>query len=331
MSALTGFYSPDDTPIRDLDTTSRFLYSARSVILVISAQAAIIAGLLAAEIGRFQWLDFMGVLSGLVVAHMISNLSNDYFDFKHGRDTSDSPRMRYTLHPLANGVLDRRTLLIGLAALGAIGAAITLYFVVQRGWVAAAFAAGGISLMFLYDAAPTPLKSIGLGELAVMIVWGPLMIGGGFAMITGQLSADAFWASIPYGLGVMTILIGKHIDQATFDSRHNIRTLPVLIGAKIARILDIFALVAIYAIIIALIYLERLTPFAAFVVISVPRAVRAIRVLSHGVPAAPPKSYLGWPLWFHRVCLEHNRLFGWTYIAGLAAAAAWTRCIPNAS
>jgi len=36
---------------------------------------------------------------------MISNLSNDYFGYKRGHDTPDSPRMRYTVHPLASGVL----------------------------------------------------------------------------------------------------------------------------------------------------------------------------------------------------------------------------------
>ncbi|HEX8306431.1 MAG TPA: hypothetical protein VF612_16275 [Jatrophihabitans sp.] len=27
------------------------------------------------------------------------------------------------------------------------------------------------------------------------------------------------------------------------------------------------------------------------------------------------------PLWYHRVCLVHNRLFGWLFIAGLAVGA----------
>jgi 1,4-dihydroxy-2-naphthoate octaprenyltransferase len=40
-------------------------------------------------------------------------------------------------------------------------------------------------------------------------------------------------------------------------------------------------------------------------------------------PAAPPEGYVGWPLWYHRTCLVHNRLFGWIYILGLAAGAAW--------
>ena len=82
VGAFTGFYKPGIQEVQSLDAVSRFLYAARSVILVISAQAAIIAGLLAAAVGRFRWGSFMGVLSGFIVAHMISNLSNDYFGFK---------------------------------------------------------------------------------------------------------------------------------------------------------------------------------------------------------------------------------------------------------
>jgi 1,4-dihydroxy-2-naphthoate octaprenyltransferase len=319
--AFTGFYRPGVEEFTDLDVVSRFLYAARSVILVISAQAAIIAGLLAANAGRFAWPEFLGVLIGFVVAHMISNLSNDYFGFKRGHDTPDSPRMRYTIHPLASGVLDTRTLVTGLAILGAAGVAIMLAFIAERGVVAAAFAGAGVALLFLYDAAPVPLKSVGLGELATFLVWGPLMIGGGYAMITGELGAGAFAASIPYGLGVMSILTGKHIDQMGFDSGRGIRTLPVVIGERAARILVIAAILAMYAIVAALIALGALTPFAAVVVVAAPRALRALAVMGRPRPAAPPEGYVGWPLWFHRACLGHNRLFGWAYIGGLAAGA----------
>jgi 1,4-dihydroxy-2-naphthoate polyprenyltransferase len=323
IGAFTGFYKPGAQEVRGLDAVSRFLYAARSVILVISAQAAIIAGLLAAAVGRFQWGSFIGILIGFVAAHMISNLSNDYFGFMRGHDTPDSPRMRYTVHPLASGVLDKRTLLIGVAILALIGASLTTYFIFERGWLAVAFAASGISLLFLYDAAPTPLKSIGLGEFAVFLVWGPLMIGGGCAMITGQVSADALLASIPYGLGVMTILNGKHIDQMDFDSGKAIRTLPVMIGERAARVLNVIAIIAMYALVAVLIFFGRMSLYLAVIVVSLPQAVRALRIMSRARPAVPPPGYVGWPLWYHRVCLQHDRVFGWTYIAGLAAAATW--------
>jgi 1,4-dihydroxy-2-naphthoate polyprenyltransferase len=321
--ALTGFYKPGIHDVANLDAATLFLYAARSVILVISAQAAIIAGLLAIDAGHFDWRNFSGVFIGFVVAHMISNLSNDYFGFISGHDTPDSPRMRYTVHPLASGVLDRRTLLTGLAILAAVGLGITAYFTVERGWIAVAYAAAGIALLLLYDAGPAPLKTIALGEFAVLLVWGPLMVGGGFSMITGQLSVNATLASLPYGLGVMTILMGKHIDQMSFDSRRNILTLPVLVDERAALALNIAAIVAIYTIVVALVGLGRLTPFALAVFFAAPYGVRAVKLMSQPRPATPPDGYIGWPLWYHRGCLEHNRVLGWAYIGGLAAGAAW--------
>ena len=321
LGAFTGFYRPGVEEIRRLDAVSKFLYSARSVILVISAQAAIIAGLLAAADRQFTAPAFLLVLAGFVTAHMISNLSNDYYGYKRGHDTPDSPRMRYTVHPLASGVLDARVLGAGVAILAAIGTGITAYFIVERGWLAAAFAVAGIALLLLYDAAPLPLKSIGLGELAVFVVWGPLMVGGGYAMIAGHVSAEAFYASVPYGLGVMSILVGKHIDQAEFDADRRIRTLPVLLGEKSARVLNAAIIVLMYAVAAVLIASGRLTPFAALIAVALPRGVRAVSVMSRPRPAAPPEGYIGWPLWYHRACLEHNRLFGWSYILGLAGRA----------
>lgn len=231
--------------------------------------------------------------------------------------------MRYTVHPLASGVLETRTLLTGLAVLALIGTAITAYFIAERGWLAAGFAAAGIALMLLYDAAPVPLKSIGLGELAVFLVWGPLMVGGGHAVITGQVSAEALAVSIPYGLGVMSILTGKHIDQMEFDVGKGNRTLPVLLGEHGARVLNRAVIAFIYVLIAALIALGLLTPFAVVVVLALPRAWRAWSILGRSRPPAPPVGYVGWPLWYHRVCLEHNRRLGWLYILGLAAGALW--------
>jgi 1,4-dihydroxy-2-naphthoate octaprenyltransferase len=323
VGAFTGFYRPAREEIQGLDSVSKFLYAARSVILVISAQAAIIAGLLAAADREFHWGRFIAVLVGLVVAHMISNLSNDYFGFRQGHDTPDSPRMRYTVHPLASGVLQTRTLVLGLAALAVIGIGITVFFILDRGWLALAFAAAGVTLLVLYDATPVSLKSIGLGEFAVLLVWGPLMVGGGYAMIAGHVSLDAFLASIPYGLGVMSILVGKHIDQLDFDSSKGIRTLPVLLGEKASRALNIATIVLMYGVVAAMIALGRLTPFAALVVIAAPRCVRAVRVMARLPPSTPPAGYVGWPLWYHRVCLQHSRLFGWLYILGLAVGAIW--------
>lgn len=321
LRAFVGFYPPRDERAKDLDPVAKFLFSARSVILVISAQAALIAGLLALAAGRFAPGAFLLVLVGFVTAHMISNLSNDYFGHLRGHDTPDSPRMRYTMHPIASGVLDARTLAVGLGILAAVGTAIVVFFWVARGPLALGFAVAGLALLYLYDAAPRPLKSLGLGEIAAFLVWGPLMVGGGYFVIAGQLSTEAFLIAIPYGLGVMSILMGKHIDQAGFDRGHGHRTLPVVLGDRAARAVNRAIVAGMYLIVGTLIVLGRLTPFAAIVAAALPRGLGALSVMASPRPEAPPPGYVGWPLWYHRVCLVHNRQFGWLYIAGLALGA----------
>src|SRR3954447_21248978 len=136
VSAFTGFYPAQAEEFGHLDPITRFLYAARSVILVISAQSAAMAGLLAATDRRFEVAPFVLVFVGYVVLHAISNLSNDYFGYRRGHDTVDSPRRRYTLHPIASGAVTPRLLVGGLAVLAVLALLIAGYFVALRGWPA---------------------------------------------------------------------------------------------------------------------------------------------------------------------------------------------------
>lgn len=320
--AFTGFYPANAEDLAGVDPVARFLYSARSVILVISAQAAVIAGLLALTAREGHLVTFLLLLLGYLVLHAISNLSNDYFGYRRGHDTADSPRRSYTLHPVASGAVSPRLLVTGVGVLAVIAVAIGGYFIALRGLPALWLTLAGALLLYSYDAAPKALKELGLGEVASFVVWGPLMVAGGFYVITGRWSTAAVLVSLPYGLGVASILIGKHIDQRVFDVTHGQRTLPVLLGERGARALDRTVVVGMYAMTLIAVAVGSVTPFVALVVLALPRAVRALRRLSQPAPVEAPAGYVGWPLWHHRACLVHNRLFGWLLIAGLAAGAA---------
>jgi 1,4-dihydroxy-2-naphthoate octaprenyltransferase len=322
IGAFSGFYPAQADEFSHLDPVTRFLYASRSVILVISAQSAVIAGLLAATDRHFEIVPFVLVLVGFVVLHAISNLSNDYFGYRRGHDTADSPRRRYTLHPIASGAVTPQLLVGGLIVLAALALGIAAYFVVLRGWPALVLAAIGAVLLYAYDAAPRALKELGLGEVAAFVVWGPLMIGGGYYVITGRWSADAFVASAVTGLGVASILIGKHIDQRGFDTTQHQRTLPVVLGERYARALNQAVVAAMYVVTAAAIATGALSPFTAVVLLAAPRAAHALRLMARPAPAEAPPGYVGWPLWYHRACLVHNRAFGWLYIVGLAVGAA---------
>lgn len=203
--------------------------------------------------------------------------------------------------------------------LGSIAAAIGVFFILERGLIAAIFFAAGFLILFLYDAAPRSLKAIGLGELACLLVWGPLMVGGGFYCLTGTYSWKPLVAGIPYGLGIAVQLVGKHLDQLKFDGSHNLRTLVVILGEKWSRRLNQIGVVIMYLLIVGMVADRILTPFALVVFLNVPAAWGIFSACGRPRPQEAPAGYVGWPLWFHRLNLVHNRRFGWLYIAGIAA------------
>jgi 1,4-dihydroxy-2-naphthoate octaprenyltransferase len=318
--AIKGFYRPEDPVAKD-DFVARFLFSARSIILVISAQAAAIAGLLSYINGAFNSLYFILILIAFVAIHAASNLMNDYFGFLRGHDLPESPRRRYTLHSLADKILTKTQVKAAIGLLLLLNGFIAVFFTMIRGPDVLVFAAIGLLMMPLYDASPRPLRSIGLGEVASFVVWGPLMIFGGYFIIAGRLSLDALLVSIPYGLGVMSILLGKHIDQETYDAGKQIKTMPVILGDTGARLTAVALVLLMYLFSFVSVVYGALSVTALLVVLNYGKLKGAVRVLLKPRPTLQPKGHVWWPLWYHRQCLLHNKGFGWFYIGALAIAA----------
>jgi 1,4-dihydroxy-2-naphthoate polyprenyltransferase len=121
------------------------------------------------------------------------------------------------------------------------------------------------------------------------------------------------------------VLVGKHIDQADFDRAHHIYTLPVILGDAVSRWFEILLIAAMYLCIGAAVVMRALPWMTLLVLVNLPQGWRAIRVLAAPRPEGPPTGYVGWPLWYHRVGLRHNRSFGWLYILGLALAVIYQR------
>ena len=93
---------------------------------------------------------------------------------------------------------------------GAIALLLGIVLVVMTNlWTLLLLALGAFFVLFY----TWPLKYIALGEISVLLVWGPLMIGGGYFVITGDWSWTVVLASLPYALGVTGVIFGKHIDK----------------------------------------------------------------------------------------------------------------------
>ena len=108
-----------------------------------------------------------------------------------------------------------------------------------------------------------------MGEIAVLIVWGPLMIGG-YYVLAGNWDWNETIASLPYVLGVTTVIFGKHIDKIEIYKEKKIYTLPVVIGEKIARYTVLAMMVLPYLFTAYLIATKFFTPIMALVLLAIP-------------------------------------------------------------
>ena len=311
-----ALYTIPRVDLAQVDPITRWLILSRASVVVMTAISAVIGGLLALRDDVFDAPLLILATLGLVLAHAGSNLVNDFWDFHHGADTEDSPRVNYGPHPLTHEAAQWRTFVGVTLAVLAAAAAIGIYLTVVVGPVLLAFALTGALVLLLYSGGPLPLKYLGLGEIAVFIVWGPLMIGGTYYVMAESLPGWVVLASVPYALGVTTVLLGKHLDKLAFDTEHGIRTLPVLLGEARARGLTLLLTLAMYASVIALAIWQTM-PGLLLVAGALPLLRLVMRFYRSPRPERPPEEYPGWPLWFVAVSFVHNRRFGILFIAGL--------------
>lgn len=299
-----------------LDIISKWLIGTRAAVLVMTFISATIAGLLALDAGQFHLGRWALLTIGLLFAHATNNLLNDYTDYKRGVDEDNYFRTQYGLQPVQDGLMTTRQLLTYAAVTGLIALIAGVPLVLQGGTLALLLLLAGAFFVLFYT---YPLKYIGLGEIAVVLVWGPLMIGGGYYVITGQWDWNVIIASLPYALGPTLVIFGKHIDKLEQDKAKNIRTLPVILGDVIARYLGLAILALQYLLVIYLVLIGYFSPYMLVVLLAQYAVPPVVRFFRRPKPATRPKGYSKdtWPLWYVAVAFYHNRIFGLIFLLGL--------------
>jgi 1,4-dihydroxy-2-naphthoate octaprenyltransferase len=305
-----------------LDMVSKWLIATRSAVTIATLYAGVIGGLLAWRDGHFSLLPWLIVTFGLFFAHGAQNLLNDYTDFRRGVDLPPYFRTQYSVHPLAQQFWTPRRQLLWFAVSGALAVlagVFALFYTNFSPAVIGLFAFGAVVLL-LYT---WPLKSMALGELLIFLIWGPVMVAGVYVVLGGGWTTGAWnaaLAGVPFGLLIASINIGKHIDKLSDDVGKGINTLPVVIGERAARYLNILVFILMYGFILYLIFVTRyFTPFLLIPFLAGRRALLAVAVMTKPRPAAPPEKWPAWPTWFSGFAFYHFRLFSNLFVLGLSA------------
>ena len=300
---------------KKLDLISKWLISTRAAVLIMTFISAAIAGILAYQQGQFIFWLWLLVAVGLIFAHATNNLLNDYTDYVRGVDKDNYYRAQYGPQPLVHGLMTKKQLLTYALVSGLIALAAGVTLIYLRGGYTLLLLGLGVFFVLFYT---WPLKYIALGEVAVLIVWGPLMIGGGYYVITGSWDWNVVIASLPYALGVTGVIFGKHIDKIDMDKAKHIYTLPVLLGEKISRNTVLGMLVLQYLSVVYLVIVGFFSPVLLAVFLALPEFFRILPMFRAPKPEEKPEGYPDvWPNYFVAGAFVHNRRFGLLYLLGL--------------
>jgi 1,4-dihydroxy-2-naphthoate octaprenyltransferase len=232
---------------------------------------------IAARQGSFDLLTALLTVVGAAFVQLGLNVANDVFDSVQGADEANVTPTKFSggSRVIQYGLVSLRQMaglattfyvlagIIGLVLLGLRGSTALLVIGVV-----------GFIVSLGYTAPPLKFVYRGLGEIAVAIGFGPLMLLGGYVVQTrGALSWEPFVASLPVALLVALILYVNEIPDRRGDARVGKRTLPVrfskaaviggyrgaaiaayviLVAGVVAGLLPIPALLALFTIPLAL-------------------------------------------------------------------------------
>ncbi|HEU5318327.1 MAG TPA: prenyltransferase [Chloroflexota bacterium] len=195
-----------------------------------------LAASLAARDGPLAWDWLALTVLGVFCLEVAKNASGEVFDYDSGADLAVGPEDRSPFsggkRVLVDAVLTRRQTW-GIAAAGyACAAAIGLLIVFRREPAVLWLGLLGMAGAWFYQAPPLRLSYRGLGELAVAVCYGPLVVSGAYLVQRGALPWPVVAASLPLGVMIAAFLLINEFPDHAADRSAGKRTLVVALGRR---------------------------------------------------------------------------------------------------
>jgi 1,4-dihydroxy-2-naphthoate polyprenyltransferase len=254
--------------------TTRAPFLTATVIPVVLGVAA------AATDGPWSfWLAVL-TLIGAACIHLALNVANDVFDTMSGADPANTRPTQFSggSRVIHYGLVSLRGAALISASFYLAGIAIGLYLAWLRGfWPLFWLGVAGVVISVVYTAPPLRLVHRGVGEIAVGLGFGPIMLLGSYFVQAQRFSLEALWLSLPVAILIALVLYVNEIPDREGDALAGKRTLPVRWSKEAVIRAYAWATAAAYALIVVGAVL-RLLPWPTLIALAtIPLAVRVTR------------------------------------------------------
>lgn len=229
------------------------LRTTRLPFLSATAVPVLLGIAVAASHGAFTWWTALLTLIGGSFAQLAINVTNDVFDTLSGADDANTTPTQFSggsrvavydlvsirgLSKLAVALFGAAAV-IGLVLVGVTGSMTLL-------WIGVA----GIVVGVAYTAPPLKLVYRGLGEFAVGLGFGPIMLLGAYVVQTGELAWEPLILSLVPGILIALILYVNEIPDRHGDAQAGKRTLPVRFSPDVIRTGYLVAALAAFGVVV---------------------------------------------------------------------------------
>ncbi len=219
--------------------------------LPVSVAGVVAGGGCAAYYNNFKFIPFIICLLFAVMAQIVSNFANEYFDFKKGLDKKGREGFR---RGVTEGDITPSAMLRATLTLLFMACAIGCTLIIWGGWWLIAVGIAVAVFALAYSAGPFPLSHHGLGEVAVIIFFGivPVMLTTYVQVGSWNIWQVALPISCAIGIMGANVLIVNNYRDAEDDQAVGKRTTVVLFGRRtMGTVYFINGIVAVTLIVIA--------------------------------------------------------------------------------
>ena len=207
------------------------LRTTRLPFLTATIIPVVLGILIAASHGSFDLFAAILTVVGASFVQLGLNVANDVFDTVQGADDANVTPTQFSggSRVIQYGLVSLRQMATLATVFYVLAGIIGLILLATHGSPALlVIGVLGFIVSLGYTAPPLKFVYRGLGEIAVAIGFGPLMLLGAYVVQTGgALAWEPFVASIPIALLVALILYVNEIPDRRGDARVGKRTLPV--------------------------------------------------------------------------------------------------------
>ena len=224
-----------------MNTLKIWLEASRPRTLLL-AFASIFVGLsLSTFNGTFRPLIAILTLLTAILLQILSNLANDYGDFKHGADHNERQGPKRSVQKgtiTASAMLRAMVIIAVLTVVSGISLVLLALGAKSLLWSLLFITIGGLAIWAAigYTASNNPYGYVGLGDPMVLIFFGYVAVLGTYFLQQQSLNGSLFLPATSVGLLAVGVLNINNIRDITSDLAAGKHSIAARLGARNARL-----------------------------------------------------------------------------------------------